>query len=77
MAEEMIPSTSDDRTTNNVMRHKYRVLQDIEKEQMQTVKDLGLSLHNYIALMGSSKELSLAQVKAEEAVMWAVKHVTN
>jgi len=70
-------STSDDRTINNVMRHQYRVLSDEEKEQMRVVKDMGLDFHEYIANIGDSRELSLAKTKVEEAVMWAVKHITG
>lgn len=72
-----VDSTSDARTVNNTMRHKYRVLSDAEKGQMQSIKDLGLELHTYIDGIGQSRELSLAKTKVEEAVMWAVKHVTG
>lgn len=75
MAEE-VESSSDDRTVNNVMRHKYRVLSDREKAQMQTIKDGGLSFHSMIDEIGDSRELALAKTKVEEAVMWAVKHIT-
>ena len=71
-----VDSTSDERVVNNVMRHQYRVLSDAEKVQMQTVKDMGLSFHEYVAGLGASRELSLAKTKIEEAVMWAVKHLT-
>ena len=70
-------STSDERTTNNVMRHEYRVLTDEEKAKMQWLKDAGLQLHELIESIGSSRELSLAKTKVEEAVMWAVKHITK
>lgn len=73
----MIDSTSDVRTVNNVMRHGYRVLSDDEKAQMQAIKDKGLELWTLIGSIGESRELSLAKTKAEEAVMWAVKHVTR
>lgn len=74
---DTIPSTSDARTVNNVMRHAYRVLSDPEKAQMQAVKDAGLALHTMVDGMGQSRELSIAKTKIEEAVMWAVKHITN
>lgn len=74
MAE--VDSTSDARTVNNVMRHAYRVLTDEEKAAMQKVKDMGLEIHEYIASLGASRELSVAKTKIEEAVMWAVKHLT-
>lgn len=71
-----VDSTSDDRTTNNTMRHKYRVLNDAEKANMQSIKDAGLAFHDQIAGLGNSREISLAKTKVEEAVMWAVKHIT-
>ena len=72
-----VPSTSDARTVNNVMRHEYRVLSEEEKRVMQALKDKGLELYELIASIGKSRELSLALTKTEEAVMWAVKHLTR
>ena len=76
-----IESGSDQRTqpefSGNVMRHQYRVLSDAEKLRMQTVKDKGLDFFAYIHGIGNSRELSLAKTKVEEAVMWAVKHITG
>ena len=77
MTQERVDSTSDERTVNNVMRHEYRVLTDEEKRQMKSIKDHGLLFHQYIDSMGQSRELSLAKTKVEEAVMWAVKHLTK
>jgi hypothetical protein len=74
---QMVDSTSDARTVNNVMRHAYRVLDDAEKANMKAVKDKGLELHELIKSIGASRELSLAATKTEEAVMWAVKHITG
>lgn len=74
---ETVNSTSDERTVNNVMRHAYRVLSDDEKAKMQAIKDKGLELHNLLESIGQSRELSLAKTKTEEAVMWAVKHITR
>lgn len=74
---DSVDSTSDARTVNNTMRHQYKVLTDDEKAQMLTVKDQGLWFHNYCQSLGKSRELSLAQTKIEEAVMWAVKHITG
>ena len=71
-----VNSTSDERTVNNVMRHAYRVLTDAEKASMQKIKDDGLAFHEFIASLGTSRELSVAKTKIEEAVMWAVKHIT-
>lgn len=76
MAPEMVQSTSDERMVNNTMRHAYRVLNEAEKANMATIKDMGLAFHDYIDGLGKSRELSLAKTKVEEAVMWAVKHIT-
>ena len=74
---DTVQSTSDARTVNNVMRHAYRVLSDQEKQQMQGIKDAGLQFHDFVEGIGQSRELSLAKTKIEEAVMWAVKHITR
>ena len=72
-----VDSTSDVRTINNVMRHAYRVLTDQEKADMQALKDQGLLMFQQIGALGESRELSIAKTKVEEAVMWAVKHITR
>lgn len=71
-----VDSTSDERTVNNTMRHAYRVLTDEEKATMSKIKDDGLAFHEFLSGLGNSRELSIAKTKIEEAVMWAVKHVT-
>jgi hypothetical protein len=70
-------STDDARVTNNVMRHEYRVLTDLEKEAMKVLKDKGLSFVEFCDTLGTSRELAIAKTKMEEAVMWAVKHLTK
>ena len=71
-----VESTADERTVNNTMRHKYRVLSEADKANMQEVKDQGLAFHSFISALGNSREISIAKTKVEEAVMWAVKHIT-
>ncbi len=71
-----VDSASDDRTANNAVRHTYRILSDAEKAQMVELKDLGAAFINACNAIGKSRELSLAITNAEQAVMWAVKHVT-
>ena len=71
-----VDSASDDRTANNAVRHNYRVLSDAEKQQMVELKDLGAALITKCNEVGKSRELALAITNAEQAVMWAVKHVT-
>lgn len=75
--DRMVRSTDDERTVNNAVRHQYRVLSDAEKQQMLEIKDLGASFLAKIDEIGQSREMSLAKTKVEEAVMWAVKHVTR
>lgn len=71
-----VDSASNDRTANNAVRHQYRVLSDAEKAQMVAIKDKGAELLTLIEGLGGSRELSIAKTKTEEAVMWAVKHIT-
>jgi|GEM_PF-1144801 len=80
-----IPSHFDDRTVNNAVRHTYRVLSDIEKKQMQAIKDAGAEFIALLHIVGDtipgadkfgSRDLSLANTHVEDAVMRAVRHVT-
>ena len=73
---EMVNSASDNRVANNTVRHQYRVLTDEEKARMVRIKDACQALIDIINETGRSRELSLALTNAEQAVMWAVKHVT-
>lgn len=77
MTENRFDSTNTERVTRNVMRHQYRELTGLEKEDMTRVKDLGQEMYDLLDHIGSSRELSLAKTKVEEAVMWAVKHITR
>jgi hypothetical protein len=71
-------SEDDARTTNNVMRHQYRVLSDEEKEAMLWLKDQGLTMLEYIdQRVPKGREASIAKTKIEECVMWAVKGLTG
>jgi hypothetical protein len=70
-------STSDERTVNNTMRHQYKVLNDLEKKQVLEIKDKGLEFLELLNRSQPSREMSLAKTKIEEAVMWAVKAITN
>lgn len=83
---DRVASESDDRTANNVMRHEYRILSEEEKAFMKEIKDLGAEFVLLLHRVGrtpateqrmASRELSLAQTNIEQAVMWAVKHITR
>ncbi|MGV8987780.1 MAG: DUF7681 family protein [Cypionkella sp.] len=76
MKSDHVDSASDARTANNAVRHTYRVLSDDEKAQMVALKDLGAAFITKCNEVGKSRELALAVTNAEQAVMWAVKHVT-
>jgi hypothetical protein len=71
------PSTDDRRAPeNNILRHEYRTLSDEEKARIQAVKDAGAHFLGLCQAAGASREISLARTKIEEAVFWAVKHLT-
>ena len=61
----------------DVMRSEYRELADFEKRQMAEVKKRGNYFIEYLRTLDSSAANDLAQVKLEEAVMWAVKGITG
>lgn len=70
-------SSSNERTSNNVMRHEYRTLTDAEKQHMKNIKDIGFRFIEMCDALGQKREYSLAKTKIEEAVMWAVKGLTG
>lgn len=65
----------------NVMRSQYRNLDDLEIQRMNRFKEIGENFYSEILRLenenGASRELALARTKIEEAVMWAVKHITG
>jgi len=73
----LIPSTADERTVNNVMRHEYRILTEEEKWQVKFVKDMGRDFLDFIHNLGPSREVQISSERLEEAVMWAVKEITK
>lgn len=78
IAPGSVDSASDARTVNNVMRHEYRVLSDLEKQQMRLIKDKAKDLHEFFdSVSSNSREMALAKTNLEQAVMWAVKHITR
>lgn len=88
MSDDMIDSTSDDRTANNSTRQQYRVLTDDEKNDVAQIKTAGADLIEMIAAAGGecvaeehevmdSRNLELARRHVEDAVMRAVRHITS
>lgn len=86
MTTSKIDSTDDKRVGQTTVRHEYRILSAAEKQQMSDLKDLGQAFINKLyeisgTEVGSerfaSRDLSLANTHAEDAVMRAVRHVTK
>lgn len=84
--KKTVDNTSDERTVNDVTLHAYLVLNDDVKKQIQDLNDKGIEFYNLLHQIGGtdpsgeclgSRELSLAGTKIEEAIMWAVKHITR
>lgn len=61
----------------SVFRQQYRELNAYEKAQVNEIKDVADVLYELFSQLNSSRESSLAKTKLEEAVMWAVKHITT
>jgi hypothetical protein len=64
-------------TDQDPMRKETRELTPEEKNQIDTVKQIGNDLFNLLVQLGESRALSIAKTKIEEGVMWAVKHLTQ
>jgi len=59
------------------IRPEYKELSELAKAKVAEIKGLGVDLLTIFMEVGQSRELSLAQTKLEEAIMWAVKHLTK
>lgn len=57
--------------------HQRDALSDLEKHRVRAFEELGQRFIEEINKSGNSRELSLARTKVEEAVMWAVRHVSG
>ena len=66
-----------ERPAPDAMRRVYRELSDGEQKLLQLFKDHGAAFLDLCNQLAPSRELSIARTKMEEAVMWAVKHVTR
>jgi hypothetical protein len=54
----------------------YRSLTGAEREAMYSVKEKGKEFLDMLDALGSSPELTVSKQRIEEAVMWAVKHIS-
>lgn len=84
MAEEneMVDSTSDERVVNNSTRQQYRVLTDVEKQLVDDFKEQGDKFIQACRILikdrpEAGREYSLAITHMEDAVMRAVRGVTQ
>jgi type 1 glutamine amidotransferase len=59
------------------VRMNYRALSDAEAQNIGRIKDAGRLILAMLGEHPSSREMSLAKTKIEEAVMWAVKGITG
>lgn len=55
----------------------YRALSQAERDMLQEIKERGQAFIAFLDGLGESNATEIARVRAEEAVMWAVKHVTG
>ncbi|WP_246730281.1 DUF7681 family protein [Nitratireductor mangrovi] len=55
----------------------YRALSSAERNQMYEIKEKGREFLDVVDTLGASEELELAKIRLEEAVMWAVKHISS
>lgn len=75
-------STDDKRTENSGARSKYRTLTDLEKAHIDDIKQAGEHLIDRFCALRHEKpeagrEFSLAITHAEDAVMRAVRGITQ
>jgi hypothetical protein len=61
----------------DIVRQEYRQITPDEQKQIKKIKKDVAELIEYFQSLGSTRELSLAITKLEEAVFWSVKHVTK
>ncbi|MBP7001707.1 hypothetical protein [Amaricoccus sp.] len=67
------PSDADARAA---VRADYRVLTEAERGQIVALKAATAAFIGLCREIGGSREMALAITNAEQAAMWAVKHVT-
>ncbi len=58
-------------------RHDWRDLSEDEHAAIQKLKDLGTAMHELFDGLGTSRELSIAKTRIEEAVMWGTRHIIS
>jgi hypothetical protein len=59
------------------VRAAYKELEAEQSFQIASIKEIGQELIDLLNTLPESRELALAKVRVEEAVMWAVKSVSK
>ena len=62
---------------HNIMRRDYKTLSEVKQMQVKGIKDICQSFWDACDSIGTSRELSIAKERIEEAAMWAVKGITG
>lgn len=75
----IVPAESDARIANNATRnaarHNYRLLTEAEKARVVALKDAAAAFIALCKAEAPSREIAPAITNAEQAAMWAVRHV--
>lgn len=58
-------------------RKEYRELTQEEQELISSIKSQAFTLYELFNTVKDGREKSLAKTKLEEAIMWAVKGITE
>lgn len=82
MPGDTVESTSDERTVNNSARQQYRVLNDEEKRSVDWFKSKGQEIIEQLdgqrkVRPEAAREFSLAITHMEDAIMRAVRGITQ
>lgn len=69
--------TQSDSAGTRAMRPSYRSLSESEAKDLDELKVLGAQLWDKFDSLGPGRETALAKTNLEQAIMWAVKHITR
>jgi len=72
--EEMYPQES---SAPDVMNKNPKKLSKEQIKNIELIKNIGNGFYEMLDLLPKNREMSLSKTKLEEAVMWAVKGVSN
>ena len=61
----------------DVMRIKSVTLKPLNRQALEEIKSSGNYLYQQLEDLGTSRELSIAKTKLQEAIMWASYHITS